>query len=213
MKKIVLLLFVFTISGQSYAQKFRFGLTATPLMINWLKSNTDGITSGGVKLGFTYGLAAEYNLTDRYAIASGIHVMYRGGKLEQSYTDTTGAGVLVKNNVTAQYLELPITLKMKTKAIGSFVYFGQFGFGLGYNIKGKSVLDIGNVEVTDKDYNTELIGPHVALHIGLGTNYEISESTDIVGTLYWNNGFTDIFKEKGVKAVTNNIGLSIGILF
>ena len=54
MKKIILSLFICVLASETYAQKFRFGLTATPLMIDWLKSNTDSLTSGGIKLGFTY---------------------------------------------------------------------------------------------------------------------------------------------------------------
>lgn len=213
MKKIILSLFVCVLASQTYAQKFRFGLTATPLMIDWLKSNTDSLTSGGIKLGFTYGLNAEYMLTDRYSLATGLHVMYRGGILEQQFNDTTYKAT-IKSNITAQYVELPVTLKMKTKAIGMFTYFGQFGLGLGYNIKGKNVTEINDVKIDeDKDFNKELIGMHVALHIGLGAEYHISEATDIVGTIYWNNGFTDILKDKDYKAVTNNIGLSIGVLF
>lgn len=213
MKKIILSLFICVLASQTYAQKFRFGLTATPLMINWLKSNTDSLTSGGIKLGFTYGLAAEFNLTDRYSVATGLHVMYRGGKLEQAIPNGLGGAVTAHSNITAQYVELPVTLKMKTNAVGMFTYFGQFGFGLGYNIKGKSVTEFGTITNTDKDFNKELVGMHVALHIGLGAEYHITESTDIVATLYWNNGFTDILKDKDYKVVTNNIGLGIGVLF
>ena len=213
MKKIILSLFICVLASQTYAQKFRFGLTATPLMIDWLKSNTDSLTSGGIKLGFTYGLSAEFNLTDRYSVATGLHVMYRGGILEQAVPDGLGSAVTAHSNITAQYVELPVTLKMKTNAIGMFTYFGQVGLGLGYNIKGKSVTEVGTVTTTDKDFNKELVGMHVALHIGLGAEYHITESTDIVGTIYWNNGFTDILKDKDYKAVTNNIGLSIGVLF
>lgn len=230
MKKLVVAFVLLFMASQTYAQKFRYGLTVTPLMFNWLKSNSDSIESDGIKLGFTYGATFEIKLYENLALSSGIHVMYRGGKL--TYLDTlrkniNGIDSMTSTNynwnITSQYIELPVCLKMSTKEINHFKYFGLFGIGLGYNIKGNSKLEYDGKTIENKKFNENLVGFHTALHIGGGAEYNISGSTWLVGSIYWNNGFTDILdakskpanrlETKDAKANTNNIGVSIGVLF
>lgn len=186
-------------------QKFHFGLKVSPTMA-WMKPDTKGVDSEGAKLGFSYGIITEFNFQENYAIASGVQVTYRGGKL--SFPNPLLPGRF-ESTYNIQYIELPITLKMKTNDLAGFRYFGQFGFVPGVNISAKA--DIPGED--DADIKDDIVPVNVAMLIALGTEYTISGSTVLMTSLEFNNGFIDILEANSAKARTNYIALNIGVLF
>jgi hypothetical protein len=173
-----------------------------------LKPDTKGLKSDGPKLGFSYGIIGEYNFSENYAIASGVQVTYRGGTLKLD----TVANSTTKWNM--QYVELPITIKMKTKEVNKFKYFGQFGFVPGVNIKSKYETE----KESDLEGKDNIKPINLSMLIAIGTEYTISGSTTLLGSLEFNNGFVDAFKESNeiktdFKVVTNFFALNIGVMF
>ena len=187
MRKIIAIAVFISALNIASAQKLRLGLRLAPSLA-WLKSNTSGVDSDGSNMGFSYGVITDYNFADNYAIGTGIDISYKGGALKAPGINA------VKYEL--QYLEIPLTLKMKTNAIGSFIYYGQFGFAGNFNLK------------SNEDINP--IG--VSMIIGAGIEIPITGKTALTGGLFFNNGFTDIIKGEG-KAISNYLGLNIGILF
>ncbi|MEO8150568.1 MAG: outer membrane beta-barrel protein [Bacteroidia bacterium] len=195
MKKLFLLLIIALTTFSSYSQpesQWKFGLHATP-SVKWLTSTTDGVKSGGAKVGFSYGLVAEYFFGSRYSFCSGIDFSYRGGNLK--YADT-------KYNYNLQYLEVPITIKMHTKEMDKKLFYAKFGLSPGWSLGTKGDEVPGGVN----DF-------YLALKIGGGAEYEISDQTMIFAGLVWNNGFIDAFKSSDISVKNNSVELEIGILF
>ncbi len=228
MKKIfviitVLLATAFSSNAQS-EQKFHFGLKASPSLA-WVSTDSKGATSEGTKLGFGYGLITEFNFSDHYAFATGIDVNYRGGKMKFSSESTSGGVTttsILTSSLTIQYIELPITLKLKTNEIGYLTYFLQAGISPGLNIRAKAdnstavqingspiqTLSEDNVDIKDQINNFNL-----SMILGGGVEYTLSGSTVLLVGITFNNGFLDVFDSSELKANSNFLGLTVGVLF
>jgi len=209
MKRIILVLLLITAFTTADAQKFKFGLTAAPGLA-WLKPDTEGFESDGSKISFSYGIIGDYNFTDNYTLGTGVEIAYKGGKIINRDTAISTSGAITKYNL--QYIELPITIKMKTNEIGYITYFGRFGFVPALNIKANGELDIAGT-VTEVDLDDDIEKFNLSLLIGAGAQYSLSGETAIIASINFNNGFLDVIKSSNGKAVANVISLNIGVLF
>lgn len=196
-------------------QKFHFGLKVAPTLA-WLKPDSKDLKRDGSKLGFSYGIIGEYNFSSNYAIASGVQVTYRGGalKFDSNSADTVSSP---RSKWNLQYVELPITIKMKTNEINKFRYFGQFGFVPGVNIKSK----VNTPVEDDLEGKGNIKTMNLSMLIAIGAEYTISGSTTLLTSFEFNNGFLDIVKkgsatdaiQKDYKVVSNYFALNIGVMF
>ncbi|MBL0095785.1 MAG: PorT family protein [Bacteroidetes bacterium] len=211
-KLIIILVFFLTCPKLTKAQdeKFHFGLKITPSMA-WIKPDRNGLKRDGYKLGFAYGVQTEFSLQKNYAIATGVQVAYRGGKIRfEAGNDSSGnplADPVI--NFKLQYVEIPVCLKMLTNQFNKTRYYGMFGFSPSFLIRSKKDSDEeDNISAKD-DFNIF----NMNMIIGAGVEYTLSGSTVAFGGLEFNNGFFDIFDGDGAKGVTNYLGLNVGILF
>lgn len=229
MKKIfrftLLLLFPALISSaQTSDPTFHFGMKICPNMA-WLKSDTKGLESDGSVTRFSYGLITEFRIAENYAFATGIDISYRGGKLkEENNTDTSTT--VDESTLKLQYIELPLTLKLKTNEIGHLRYYLQVGVAPGFNLRaradGKTTTQVRTTgsnptnttkEFEDQDVQDDINSINVSMVIGAGIEYNLSGSTNFFGGIVFNNGFTDISDSKDDKYVSNFLGLNLGVLF
>ncbi len=216
MKKLGITLIIgLAFCAHTVAQDFRFGLKVAPALA-WLKPDTKGIEGNGSKLGFSYGIMTDFNFTDNYAFATGLDITYRGGSLKFVTNDTTSS----ISDLTLQYVEIPLTMKMKTNEIGYMTYFAQFGFAPGVLIKARSDNEtkIGNTTTVAKDNDIikDISPVNISLLISVGTEYSLGGSTSILAGVTFNNGFIDVLKDKDGfqgKAIANYIALNVGVLF
>lgn len=217
MKKITIivsLLFVFVISANAQNEKFfRFGLHGSP-SISWLKSETKAYESNGSRIGFGYGLITEFALADNYSFSTGLESVYSGGELR----NIDSLGTTINTTYRSQYLEIPVSLKMKTNEINYITYFAKFGGGI--NMRLNSFADIESkdnkgdvVTLNDIDIKKDINFFRIAFHIGVGIEYSLGGTTAILAGLNFNNGLTDIFKDKDIKGKNNFITLNLGVLF
>ena len=222
---ITVLFFVVTNLHAQSNQKFHFGLKAAPSLA-WLKTDSKGVSSEGTKLGFSYGLITEFNFGEHYAFATGIDVSYRGGKLKSSYSTNDGSSnqvITVETDAfNLEYIELPLTLKFKTNEIGYLTYYLQAGISPGLNIRAKADVStstqIGsspivnssedNVDVKDGINNFNL-----SMVLGGGVEYTLSGSTVLLVGITFSNGFVDVVDGDAIKANSNFLALTIGVLF
>ena len=65
------LLYVFGAKAQE--KKVALGLAFNP-SINWLKANSSGLETHGNKIGFNYGLLADFNFGENYSYATGLFI-------------------------------------------------------------------------------------------------------------------------------------------
>ncbi len=231
MKKLLLSFSLLIISISAFTQEkqsFKLGLKMAPSFA-WLKSDTKGYDSDGSKFGFAWGLISEFKFADRYAFATGIDVTYRGGKfktVEEFKTVFTGEDSVISTNSSynMKYIEIPLTLKLKTNEIGSLTYFFQIGVSPGVNISAKKSFEsntqttvggiIQNTPDSDDDVenNEEINNFNLSLVVGAGVEYNISGETILIGGLQFNNGLLDAF-DGDPTVNTNYLALTLGVLF
>lgn len=225
MKKIAFILFIsLTIAGQItlQSQNFRLGLKGSP-SLSWFKNETQDYNSEGVRLGFSYGLLSEFILADQYTFATGINITYFGGKLSYPIDDENHP--MVERTYRLQNLEVPLTLKMKTREIGYNTYFAKFGFGGSVNLTAKANDEYyhpdnsNTLRENDIDIKSETPLFRVSMILGVGLEHSLGGTTALIGGLTFNNGFTNILKgknelsDRNKQARANYVEVSLGILF
>ena len=234
MKKINTLILFCTLTMMSLAQatattnKFRLGFKVSP-NISWLASDNSNMTVGDKSLQFGYGLNFDIFFAENYAIGTGFNINNTGGKYsyfaEYTGDDIDAVGNVVTNmkqvglisrDLRLQYLQIPLTFKMKTNEIGYLTYWGQFGLGLNMNLKALSDDNIdylyyqnkntfawekSNREtstISSNDIKNEVNIFSANLMFAAGVEYNLSGNTSILAGLTFQNGFTDALKGNGV---------------
>lgn len=140
------------------------------------------------------------------------------------------------------YITIPLTLKMKTKEIGSLTYFGQFGINNSFRWKATATDNVqpivsGNLgtaqSISKIDVTKDVSLYTAALNLGMGAEMNLSGSTSLTFGLNYLLGFTNITKANstyierrandalGIPTYSslpqqiklNTIALLVGILF
>jgi opacity protein-like surface antigen len=244
MKKLLLstvlslILFSARAQDKSAISKFQFGMKATPA-INWLRSDTKTTESDGILFRPSYGFIATYRLTNNYFICSGIDVNYKGGKLLYDTTTTISVSGFDSTITTTRemelrtnYVELPISLLLKTKEIGYLKYFLQVGVAPGVNIRSKyngtvktrtvssSITKTETVEIENEDIASDINLFNLSMALGAGIEYNLTGSTSIIAGVTFSNGLIKVTDKKAqnpvlsdAKVFANLLGLNIGIVF
>ena len=222
MKKIILsTLFFCAIITTMHAQEFRFGLTASPVF-DWTKVDGSLYEGEGTKAGFQYGLIFDQTIgsVERYAFSTGIIINYVNASVSATDTFTD-----IKATWTArsQYIEIPLTVRLRTNEINYFSYYGQFGLTPGFCIKSRGDLAIDNVTVyedinlreSDNLTNAQYQLFNVSLTLGVGTEYSIAENTNLIAGIFFQNGFANILGDDvdDNNAYLKQLGIRLGVLF
>lgn len=244
MKKILLLaactfsLFQANNANAQYqidTKEFRFGAFIAPTL-SWMRpsSKTDdqknyANENGGSKVGFTYGIMAEYYFTDNYAFVTGLQMTSGGGKINQSRVKTEpGVNIINKANFdyNINYLEIPVALKLRTDDINGLRFFGQAGLTLGINVGKKAAYDLeyydenGDFKTISKEKDkltsSKTLGTAVApvmLSMTLGAGVEIPMNDKISGYagIFFNNGFAPDATSPQNYELYNGINNKIGV--
>lgn len=220
MKKTTLLIALFSVVIGSFAQRdFQLGLHFSP-NIGWLKPTGDNVEADGAKLGYTFGVIGDFNISDNYIFSTGIQLVNTGFTLVkpdvQTFTDGSGTEATGYGKTTSEirlnYVEIPLTLKLRTNEIGYMKYFGQVGFGLGVNYRAMADEEFSYTTITTQgatlsneevDYNDEINLFRASLIIGAGAEYNLSGNTSLVLGVTYNNGFSNIFSKDVYSADGN----------
>ena len=241
MKGISILLVAVLFAVQGFSQdfkKFKFGFKVDP-NISWMSPKSTDIISEGVLVRGAFGLVADVMFSERYAFGTGVSILGSGGQLsffdyEDRIGDAGESNFIVKRNrkYKLKYVEIPLTLKLRTDEIGYITYWGQFGLGLGFatkataddNIKffselvedademGFSWIDSGSAistlakedeEEMGVDISGEMSPIRASLIVGAGIDYSLSGNTSLMFGIAYNNGLTNVFKSK-IKAIEIN---------
>lgn len=223
MKNTYLTLFLLLLTGQLFAQQggspyygFRLGLTAHPTL-GWVKPEVG--KSEGIALGFSYGLLGDFNFAENYSFATGLTITTINGKSTEvnvrPYHDATdGSNTAYDLRYRMQYIEVPLTIKLKTNKIGELRWYGQFGISNDFNIGakqnaqmlGKKVENDRNISDYSKFYRAGMI-------VAAGGEYDLDDRTSLAIGLTYNNGLTNIVKDGDRRAKNHFIGLNVGVFF
>ncbi len=243
---IAIILFTNNLSAQTTVgvdKPMQFGFKISP-NLTWAKIKSGPAEGNGVGLGFSYGLMADFKLSENAFFSPEILItsMKNSINLKDSFYQGDGSVGSYYNNIEQnfkfQYLQIPLTIKMKTNAINGMRYTFQAGVApsvlLSRNFRIKADRAIGNNDEwvspngTGNDAGDFVLDPNnpnsksfsnniglfrVPLVLGAGIEYNLSGNTALVAGIRWDNGFTDIFRDKNVTGINNYLGLTVGILF
>ena len=206
---------------------FRAGMYGTT-GITWIKPDMKEWTNEGVRFGYGYGFMAEFALAPNIIIASGFDVMYGSGKLK--FADTLfifDSSIAKQSDINSlykiQYLQIPITIKMRTNEINYFRYYMRLGSSLGFRIGTKYTEEISAKDgsLVSTPYDNEKAIDRVPLFrasfdVGGGIEYSLGGTTALLAEIYFNNGLTNSLKEYNnfkYNAKVNYLMLRVGVLF
>ncbi len=219
MKKIVFLVMGLALATMVSAQgkSFKIGIKLSPSM-GYMKTDVGDIATNGRPLRFGYGLIFDRMFSENYALGFGLNMIEFGGHAEYTnlYSESGSIPTIqyVKRNYNkVKYVEMPLTLKLRTAMIGKMIYWGQFGVGLGYLFSGyadEEVTDLyeqkdaasggaftstsGKVSVDDKlDIKSNLNPIRASMIIAAGAEYPISGSTFLSYGITYNGGLLSMY--------------------
>ena len=221
MKKLFIVILFSILSSSLFAQQtpfynFRLGLTAHPTF-GWLKPENG--KADGLSLGFSYGLIGDFDFAENYSFSTGLTVTTINGKSTEinpsSYHPVGNTNILAYNlKYKLQYIEVPLTLKLKTGQIGEQRYYGQFGLSNDFNIGAKQDVSQGGQTIADNTDIKKITNFYRAgLILRAGTEFAIDNHTMLTLGLTYNNGFTDISSDNNRTIRSHYIGLNFGVFF
>lgn len=230
MKKYILIaiLFIFIGTSVTKAQQkpFVFGFKAGPTF-GWMKAESKGYESTGVKAGYVWGFIADFYLMENYGIATGFDVVFQSGGIKMPFQDVIETVTLtgtMDRTYKLKYIQIPIAFKMRTNDLGKFRISGQVGLGTNFLIGAKSkdeiTYDTGETVKAEENIYDDIAFMKESLILGAGIDYSLGGSTRLFLDIVYNNGFMNVLKGQNTvdptinnKAFANYISLEIGIVF
>lgn len=221
-------------ASQAQVKPFRFGLKIAP-NVGWISPDSDGYERDGTVPGFSWGFISDFAITENYFVGTGFNINYINGKYSYPYmiseplTDTTTIDYTgtMSSKTKLRYIDLPVTLKMKTNKFGQLQAYGQIGFSLGFNVKAKAEESFSYQidgdymsQENERDISEDITLLRGSLVLGGGIEYYIDNSTSIVAGITYFNGFSNIMKGHNTvdpsikeKASPHYIELTLGVIF
>ncbi|WP_316785631.1 porin family protein [Pedobacter frigiditerrae] len=219
MKKaaIAILFLLFTVN--LFAQEnrvgnygFRLGLTAHP---NFGFIKAEGGKGNGVNLGFSYGLIGDFNFAENYSFSTGLTITTINGKSTEvnSAQYQLGNTAAVDIKYMMQYVELPLTIKLKTGDYNGVRWYGQFGLSNDVRISARQDAKSGNnVLANDVNSSDWTKFYRAGLIIGAGGEFNVGNKTSIMAGLTLNNGFTNI-SDNSYSVKNHFVAINLGVFF
>ena len=202
---------VFQSNAQGHG--FRMGLALDP-NVAWMNSRDFEHTTDGVRAHFGYQFMADILFAETYAIGTGVHVFRTGSTVKYVEPTTDSTLSRVTRNFNNQYVELPLTFKLRTKEIGYTTYFGKFGGGIGLNTRreaeevryvvherdneGWSSVEDAVVPAPDNISGDFASLFRASMIVGLGFERRIAGSTALMVGLTYNNSLFSTHKDQMV---------------
>lgn len=221
---------VFIADAQS-GSDFRFGLKASG-NLNWIKPNSKNIETGGTALGFSYGLMGDYYFAENYALSTELIITHFNGSINHNDTLFTDKGGFtgVGYDYKLRYIQIPLSIKFKTKEIGYITYWAQFGIAPSFLIRARADITGADNAFNDpteipinskegdsyafKNFDDNIFFARLPLIIGAGIEYNLAGSTSLYTGLRMDNGFSNIFvADDKTKAINNILSLNVGVFF
>jgi hypothetical protein len=199
------------VAGSGAKFGFGFGLQ-TEFRINSTASFVTGI--GGDFLGGkqTYKNGQGYVVDKNGEYTESDKTNFEGGptSLNLNNTNNDKFYVIKTRSVKTTYVTIPVLLKLMTKDIGGFKYFGMFGGNIAIQTKYRATdeimeltydgsipspyVDGATTTITDMRPKGDLIPVNVGLNVGLGFEYNISGSTSLFVNVNYLRGFINQYQ-------------------
>ena len=221
MKKVLSIAVLLFFTVNLYAQLapapyygFKLGLTAHPTFGFIKAENGKG---NGVSLGFSYGLMGDFNFAENYSFSTAVTITTINGKSTElnvpQYEPAISRTKEYDLKYKMQYIEIPLTIKLKTSEIGAVKWYGQFGLSNDFNISSKQDATSEGLELANDINSSDWTRFYRAgMIIGGGLEYRLDGKTSLMTGLTYNNGFTNI--STGKNTIRNHyVAINLGVFF
>ena len=204
----IVLAYLLGLHEPAFSQSVKLGIKLSPTIIfNRFVSHSDSIAINNTQNDkrFTFGLTADFGLTDNYFFSTGVlyslrKVTFAAVNLNSGESDT--------EQYSLEYIELPLTLKLYTNDIGvdSKIYF-QPGFTLDFLVNWKGI------NKNDNRVNGFYFFDS-SFYIGAGLEKMLGVTTAFFAGLFYQRGLVDIANKNDDITLKNDLlGLDLGLRF
>jgi len=188
------------------------GIAISP-NVSWLRYGDFDVQSNTPKIGFNYGLVADFAFSENYYFSSGLFIDNLRAQSETYMNIDDVQQASQTNNYKLQYATIPLGVKLKSTQRYYRSYYGQFGFTLGVKLSAKQeIMDSNRVIV--QEYDNLKGGADIfrlGLQIGGGVEWLLDHNLRFMTGLTFNNGFTQVIKQG--EANNSFVAFNLGILF
>lgn len=200
-------------------RKVRFGFKLDP-GVAIMRPQDNGIERNSGKLNLAYGIMADFFLDreERYSFGTGFEVVHTGSTLKYDQ----GIGLNKFNDYTTeydmrlQYLQVPLTLKLKADTRDDIGIWGQFGTYFAAPIKARANVISNNKEYTKENVMTDMHRLNMGLLLAAGVEYPLTETLSGIVGFGYQGGFTDLTRNKrwnDGRVNLNSFSLRLGLYF
>lgn len=193
-------------------KRVSMGIAISP-NLSWLRYGDFDVKSSSAKVGYNYGLIADFAFSENYYFSSGLFIDNLRSQSQTYNSQADGSTNTLTNNYRLQYAEIPFGIKLKSTQRYYRSYYGQFGFTMGVKLSAKQeILNENRVVVQESnnmkgDANLLRLG----LQIGGGVEWLLDHNLRLMTGLSFNNGFTRVIKHG--SANNSYVAFNFGILF
>ena len=206
MKKILLVIaftIILSINGFAQYKPFQFGLNISP-GLNMTSTKLESIIETENFMSFNWGFTGNFYFVENYGFSTGFNIMNQKGTYDYLGVSDT---IMASQHCTieSQYLEIPLSLTMRTERFNDFRIFSNIGYGLGICLNSDGTL-----------FNDELRKIRHGLILKLGVEYNVYKSSCLTVSVKYNDNFANIYKKHNSlqhNIKLNSLCLEIGFVF
>lgn len=212
MKKTLLafiVIIILSFNANAQYKPFQFGLKIAP-GINMTKLNSDNISEKTNAFSFNWGFVGNFYFVENYGISTGFNI----NNIKGGYAYNDNISGKLNRTINNQYIEIPLSLIMRTEKIGKTRIIGNIGYGMGFLLNSEQKdININKEEIPSIE---EFCKIRHALIIKLGVEHNVYKASCLTMALVYNNNFINIYKKNNShehNILLNNLSLEIGFMF
>ena len=223
MKKLTLLMLLL-VAGFSAMAQVEIGLMVSPTITGnrFIAEDRYNFEKENSSLRLGVGVVADYFFAQNYAFSTGLVYRSKGSEISYNYTREDAGGATVttrgKDDISLQYIELPVTLKLFTNEVapGTIAYFqvgGSLNTKVAAQVNNKKVIDGDKVGKRFNIFEADAL-------LGGGVEFQMGQSTKIFGGITYHRGLTDIddyyekqLGDKNIALKNNGVSVDVGVKF
>ncbi|WP_207426811.1 porin family protein [Pedobacter sp. SYSU D00535] len=198
--------------AQEEAKTTQLGFTVSP-NLGWLSTPGSNSNEGdrSPRVGISYGVIADLGFARNYFFGTGFTLTRINSR-----DDISAENVTNKRINSLQYIEVPLTLKLKSNEGQMARFYGQFGLGTGIKVRATQDYEYRDTDGNTASGNNVNISDdtnifRLSLIAGAGAEWNIGRNLNIQTGVTFNNGFTNAFTNDDSK--NSYVALNLGVFF
>lgn len=215
---LVTVLMIFFLSSWSQT-RLQLSFTANP-SLNWMHTTSRDVTSQEAVAGYDFGIMGDvfFSENENYSLLTGLQVINTGGRIAYRASEPFSfAGAILPQNTEIRYrlryLDVPLSLKLKTDEFHRVYYWGIFGLSALVNIGANGDSNDGTFKKSDIGEEINMF--NVAMNVGVGFDFDLGGSNSLSAGLIFQNGLIDVTTDNYFtdKTIINSLKLRLGLIF